>query len=93
MLSVDTIDFLAKTLPLREEVRAFKRQGEPDLKRFKGPTPADQMRRPWVVEANGRILDDVRGTPRRFGSEQAALSAARQLIQQIWTERLGTTGN
>jgi hypothetical protein len=36
--------------------------------------------KPWVVYVDGRRLEDKRGAPRRFSTEQAAIAAARRSL-------------
>lgn len=90
MLSKYTIEALAKTLPLRQEVRAYKKKGATryDL-RNGGQEPADQMSRPWVVEVNGVPLDDPRRRDIRYASENAAITAAHKYVKSIIDETIG----
>ena len=89
MLSKYTLEALSETLPVRQEVRAFKKNGASDANRFSGPTPADQMKRPWVAEINGQTLDDTRQREFRYASEKAAVSAAQKYIKAIAEETIG----
>lgn len=90
MLDKYTIEALSETLPLRQMVRPFKKQGATrwDL-RNGGPTPADQMKRPWVVEVNGVPLGDGRQRVFRYASEKAAAEAGQKYVKAITEATIG----
>lgn len=89
LLSKYTIEALSKTLPLRQEVRAYKKKDAADASQVIGPTPEEQVKRPWVAEVNGQTLDDPRQSVYRYESEMAAVTAAQKYVKSIIDETIG----